>query len=264
MLYEKLNAVIDYIETHLDNPMNEQAIAYRAGMSFDTLRRFFPHLAGVTLNEYLRYRRMTLAGRDLIQSDVAIIDLAAKYGYDSAAAFSRAFQKFHGVNPSQAKSKSLALRFYPRLNFAGPQLPPVQEYEILELDELELYGFSIQTDYRNVGHDAPQLYVELEGQHPDLAHPDYGLLAYHQTRESEDGYEYWVLWREPRENLQTYTVPAARWLRLRVNSQEAKDIQEMSDWFYAEFLKNCDYRLRLDPELEHYHDGITDILFPIR
>ena len=264
MFFSKLNAVVDYIDSHLESELDRQALARRAGMSFDTLRRIFPHLAGVTMTEYLRRRRMTMAGRDLVQGDNMIIDIAAKYGYESAASFSRAFQKFHGVSPSKAKVNTLTLKYFPKLTFRRPPAPPTQSYEILELGELQLYGLSIHTDFHHVNYDAPHLFAEVEKRYVRLGHPDFAMLAYHRTRESEAGYEYWVFWQRKHRALRPYAVPAARWLRVRVPSQEAVVIQRASDWFYNEFLPDCPYRLRLEPELEHYHDGVTDLLFPIR
>lgn len=263
-LYARLNAVVDYLEEHLEEGINQPALARRAGMSYDTLRKLFPHLAGLTLVEYLRYRRLTLAGRDLVQADQAVADLAAKYGYNSLPAFTRAFQKFHGVSPGVVRSQGLTLKFFPKLTFAQPHTPPHFSYEILELDDFELYGMSVVTDFRRIKHDAPRLFDEAELRYPQLGHPDYGMISYHHTREAYDGYEYWVLWKNQHTEMKPYRFAASRWLRIRVPSQKAEDIQRTSDWFYEEFLPECGYNLRLEPELEHYHDGITDILFPIR
>ncbi len=262
--YDRLNAVVDYLESHLDSEVDYRELARRAGTNLNTLQRIFPLLANITITDYLRQRRLTLAGRDLAQTDLRIIDLAMKYGYTSTAAFSRAFTRFHGIKPSEVKRQASKLRYYPRLVFRRQAIDPGLEYEIIELDRLQLYGLSIQTDLAHIRHDAPTLHIVAEREHPALGHADYGMISYHETRDSEDGYEYWVLWQKPAPGLTPYTVSAQRWLKFRIPSQEASAIQAASDLFYEKFLPTCEYELTPEPELEHYHDGITDFLIPIR
>lgn len=76
----------------------------------------FSILCGCTLGEYIRARRLTLAGSELASSDAKVIDVALKYGYDSPESFCRAFTKFHGISPSQAKVCGSSLRSFSRLS----------------------------------------------------------------------------------------------------------------------------------------------------
>lgn len=260
--YANLNAAMDYLEAHLDDGLDYQVLAQLTGVSFGTLQRIFPLFAGVSLADYIRRRRLSLAGRDLAQTNARVIDVALKYGYDSTAAFSRAFQKFHGIKPSAVK-QTAALKHYPKLVFSAPQLESPIDYELVTLPELKLFGTSIMTDYDHIKHDAPQLFLDVGQKFPELAHPDYGMISYHDTRDACSGYEYWVLWQAPYTSLRPYTVPASRWLKLHIPSQEATDIQRVSDKFYENFLPTCTYQLKPDPELEYYHDGVTEFLIPI-
>lgn len=70
-------------------------------------------MTGMTLNEYVRRRRLTLAAQDLRRGRMPVIDLAMKYGYDSAAAFSRAFARQHGIAPSVYGKYGGSLKVYP-------------------------------------------------------------------------------------------------------------------------------------------------------
>lgn len=74
-------------------------------------------MSGVTLNMYIRRRRLTLAAYELRSSDIKIIDVAVKYGYNSADAFAKAFAKQHGITPTQARSLHQQLRVYPPISF---------------------------------------------------------------------------------------------------------------------------------------------------
>ncbi|MPN00921.1 hypothetical protein SDC9_148119 [bioreactor metagenome] len=77
----------------------------------------FSFLAGVTLSEYIRRRRLTLAAFELNNSNMKVIDVAVKYGYSSPDSFTRAFQSLHGITPSEAKNNSQILKAYPRMSF---------------------------------------------------------------------------------------------------------------------------------------------------
>ncbi len=79
--------------------------------------RMFSFLAGITLSEYIRRRRLTLAAFELQNDNVRILDVAVKYGYGSADAFSRAFQGLHGFPPSSVKSQTGSIKAYPRMTF---------------------------------------------------------------------------------------------------------------------------------------------------
>ncbi|QJC51526.1 helix-turn-helix domain-containing protein [Paenibacillus albicereus] len=80
-------------------------------------KRMFSYLSGVPLAEYIRRRRLTLAGEELLERDVKVIDVALKYGYTSPDAFARAFQAQHGATPSGARAAGIQLKAYPRMTF---------------------------------------------------------------------------------------------------------------------------------------------------
>lgn len=261
--YQQLNQLADYLEQHLDEELDYRRLAHMIGVNAYTLQRLFPLLANITLADYQRRRRLTLAGKDLAQKHLRVLDVAIKYGYDSAAAFSRAFQKFHGVKPSTVRTQASRLKYYPKLNLTAPKLDVEFNYEIIEFPSFQLFGIKVQTDYTHIKHDAPQLYLDIEQQYPERPHPDYGMVAYDEGRDSSDCYQYWALWERRYTGCKAYRVPRSRWLKFHIASQEAKDIQAISDNFYEKFLPTCAYQLRPDPELEHYHHGTTDLLIPI-
>lgn len=101
---ERLNQSVHYIEENLSNNISYEHAARIACCSTFHFQRMFPYLAGISLSEYIRRRRMTAAAFDLQTSDIKIIDLALKYGYDSPTSFNRAFQSVHGISPSEHKA----------------------------------------------------------------------------------------------------------------------------------------------------------------
>lgn len=111
-----IQQAIDYVEEHIMEPLDYAEIAKCAYSSSFHFQRVFSILCGFTLGEYIRFRRLSLAGSELLYSDAKIIDIALKYGYETPESFSRAFTRFHGLAPSQAKQNSAILKSFSRLS----------------------------------------------------------------------------------------------------------------------------------------------------
>lgn len=109
-----ISKAIDYIEEHITEPTNYTRAAKEACSSPFNFQRVFALLCGYTLGDYVRMRRLTLAGEELLSTDAKVIDVALKYGYDSPESFSRAFTRFHGVSPSAVR-KGAAIRSFSRI-----------------------------------------------------------------------------------------------------------------------------------------------------
>ena len=112
---ERLNDVIDYIENHLTDTVEQEAIARIACCSYYDAGRMFSLVAGLSISDYIRNRRLALAGEELKHNNARVIDVALKYQYDSPVSFSRAFQKFHGFAPSLAHKDCAIFQPFPRL-----------------------------------------------------------------------------------------------------------------------------------------------------
>lgn len=111
-----IQQAIDYIEDNITTELDSEEIAKRAYSSCFHFQRVFGILCGYSLGDYIRYRRLTLAGMELAGSAGKIIDVALKYGYDSPESFGRAFTKFHGIKPSQARDPGANLKSFSRLS----------------------------------------------------------------------------------------------------------------------------------------------------
>jgi AraC family transcriptional regulator len=111
-----LQRAIDYMENHMTDELDYAEIARQAYSSSFHFQRVFGILCGYTLGEYIRNRRLTLAGCELASSNNKVLDAALKYGYDSPESFGRAFARFHGISPSQAKADGANLKSFSRLS----------------------------------------------------------------------------------------------------------------------------------------------------
>lgn len=90
----------------------------------------------------------------------------------------------------------------------------------------------------------------------------YGMVEY-KDKEREYVKAYWVLYDKTIQVLEKKIIPKSKWILIRINSQGAEDIQEVSKMFYDDFLPSCKYNFRDLPEIEYYHDEVTDFLIPI-
>jgi AraC family transcriptional regulator len=112
-----MDQAIDYIEGHLRDAVDLDIAAGFVSCSNWEFQRIFSFLAHTPPGEYIRQRKLTLAAQDIRVGNTKIIDIALKYGYESPAAFSRAFRKLFGVAPSSARGGSVSLKAYPRITF---------------------------------------------------------------------------------------------------------------------------------------------------
>lgn len=113
----KMNNALDYIEKNLADEIKLETAAKFAGCSVWEFQRLFSFVAHISLGEYIRGRKLDLAARDIQGSEDKIIDIGLKYGYDSPAAFSRAFSRQYGVSPSSARGAGITLTPYPKVTF---------------------------------------------------------------------------------------------------------------------------------------------------
>ncbi len=137
---------IEYIEENLDGELTVEAIAQKAYMSKFHFQRMFSMLTGFTVSEYVRNRRLTKAAQEIINSDVKIIDIAMKYGYESPEAFTKAFRSIHGISPTFAKKDIHSLKAFPKLSFHIQIKGDVEmDYKIVEKESFHVVGKSIRT-----------------------------------------------------------------------------------------------------------------------
>lgn len=137
-----MQKAIDYIEAHLTDEINYETVAAKSFSSSYHFQRVFSILCGYTLGEYIRLRRLTLAGTELASGKAKVIDVALKYGYDSPDSFAKAFQRFHGITPSEARTNGTMLKSFSRLSIKITlEGGSMMNYRIEEKDEMLLTGY---------------------------------------------------------------------------------------------------------------------------
>ena len=146
---KRMNSVLDYIEDNLDDEIKNDKIAVLSANSKGMFQRIFTMITDMTLSEYIRKRRLTQAAVDIQNTDAKIIDIAVRYGYNSADAFTSAFKNFHGITPSDARTPDVECQSFYRFTF-NPNLSIIggnnnMQYRTISLDET-IY-FYLRSDF---------------------------------------------------------------------------------------------------------------------
>ena len=137
-----MQKAIDYIENHLTEKIDYDMVAAQSFSSSYHFQRVFSILCGFTIGEYIRNRRLSLAGSELATTDAKVIDVALKYGYESPDSFAKAFKQFHGVLPSQVKNNGSILKsFAPLVLKISLEGGSAMKYRIEEKPEMILTGY---------------------------------------------------------------------------------------------------------------------------
>ncbi|MCR6785152.1 MULTISPECIES: AraC family transcriptional regulator [Bacillus cereus group] len=140
---KNMNTAMRYIEDNLTNEIDFKEVARLALCSEYHFKRMFSFLAGISLSDYIRCRRLTLAAFELKNSDAKVIDIAIKYGYNSPDSFARAFQNLHGITPSEARNSSRSLKAYSTMTFQlSIQGGNEMNYRIEEKEPFRIIGIT--------------------------------------------------------------------------------------------------------------------------
>lgn len=161
---KRLNKAMEYIEENLTNEIDMKQVGKIALCSEFHFSKMFSYLAGMQLSEYIRNRRMSLAAVDLKHTDMTVMDVAVKYQYNSADAFSRAFKNVHGILPSKARGSDVSFKAYPTLNFEINITGGIEmEYRIIEKEKFNVVGFkkNVTINHNGVNPEIMEMYQSL-------------------------------------------------------------------------------------------------------
>lgn len=146
-ILKQLNDAVKYLEENLTGEIELKQAARIACVTADSFQRFFSYIVGMSVSEYIRRRRLTLAAEDLRRNDGRVLDIALKYGYENADAFSKAFQEQHGVAPAAFRKNGGPLKIYPPVSFhIAMRGAKEMDFEIKDISDIEVYGLSREFD----------------------------------------------------------------------------------------------------------------------
>ena len=179
---ESISEAINYIESHITEELTIADIAKQAIISPYYFQKGFSMLCGFTVGEYIKRRRLTLAGSEIVSTDRKIIDIALEYGYDSPDSFTKAFLRFHGATPTAIrKGEAMIKSFAPlkiKLILTGGY---TMDYKIVKKAPFTVVGVSRVFKYETADTEIPKFWVDFNqlGKHT-LIDSMYGI-SMHRT-----------------------------------------------------------------------------------
>lgn len=258
---ERLNQSMNYIEEHLTDEIDYEQLGRIACCSAYHFQRMFTYMAGVTLAEYIRRRRMSLAAVDLQSGNERIIDVAEKYGYQSPTAFNRAFQSFHGIAPSAVKGEGVSVKSFSPIVFRiAVKGATEMNYRMETKDAFRIIGVSapLQKEIEQNFAVVPKMWQDavMNGTIQKLAGmmdtPPMGLLGVSACNDREQ-WRYFIAVSSTKSDsdFEEYIVPASTWA-IFSGTGTNQSIQELEQRIITEWLPTSGYEYADAPDIEVY------------
>ncbi|AIE81377.1 AraC family transcriptional regulator [Bacillus tropicus] len=262
---KNMNAAMRYIENNLTNEINFKEVAKLAYCSEYHFKRMFSFLAGISLSEYIRCRRLTLAAFELKNSDAKVIDVAIKYGYNSPDSFARAFQNLHGITPSEARNSNHSLKAYSPMTFQlSIQGGNEMNYRIEEKESFRIIGITkrvpivfngvneeIASMWKSLNPDVIQTLKSLSNMEPT------GIISastnFSEGRMEEKGeldhYIGVATTKDCPEQFKQLEVAASTWAIFEAVGPFPDALQNVWGRIYSEWFPSSNYELAEGPEI---------------
>lgn len=263
-MIDRLNEAIAYLENHLDEAIEAEELARVAATSEYHFRRIFSALAGISLSDYVRRRRLTLAAAEVLAGEQTLLEIALRYGYGSGDSFTRAFRSVHGVSPTEARRAGATLQSQPRIAFRlVVEGSTSMRYRVVEKPAFNIVGLRARVPLVHEGlnpaivefvkaitAEDTQTMAALSDQEP------YGLLqvsdALSPGREEGSMLDYYrgvATSAAPPPGMVVLPVPSGQWAVFEDSGAFPRAIQHLWRDVFTEWFPSSPYRSRPGPEL---------------
>lgn len=270
-----VQSAIDYIEAHLLEPFDFTAVAKAHFVSAYHFHRIFSLMTGISPSEYVRNRRLSMAGQALTHTDARVTDIALEFGYENSESFSKAFTRFHGMSPSQLRQTGGPLKLYHRLVIKliveGGML---MQYRIVEQDRFNLVikkrQFSSEETLKPENQDIALFWesaiedgtLERLKQLADN-HDVYGVCSpvSQESQVFDYGIGYPCSLSDVPEGFELCSIKPQLWAVFDCMGNHANCIGETWDKIFKEFLVVSDYQMLDDMDFEKYLENPREGVF---
>lgn len=255
---EGISDAINYIEDNITEELTIENIAKQAFVSSFYFQKGFAMLCGFTVGEYIRQRRLTLAGSELVSTGRKIIDIALKYGYDSPDSFTKAFLRFHGVTPTAVRKDGAMLKSFAPLKIKfSLEGGFIMDYKIIEKEAFTVMGVAKVFKYDTAGTEIPKFWTEHYQTGKDkIVCGMYGVCV--DESMGSDEFEYliadnYTTSSEIPDGFVTKVIPKHSWAIFACKGAMPASLQNTNQKIFSEWLPNCkDYEIAAGYNIEMY------------
>ncbi|SHN69756.1 AraC family transcriptional regulator [Desulfitobacterium chlororespirans] len=255
---EGISDAINYIEDNITEELTIDNIAKQAFVSSFYFQKGFAMLCGFTVGEYIRQRRLTLAGSELVSTDGKIIDIALKYGYDSPDSFTKAFLRFHGVTPTAVRKDGAMIKTFAPLKIKfSLEGGFIMDYRIIEKEAFTIMGISKVFKYDTAGTEIPKFWTEhYQTGKNKIVCGMYGVCV--DESMGSDEFEYLIAddyasSSELPDGFITKVIPKHSWAVFACKGAMPQSLQNTNQKIFSEWLPNCkDYEIAAGYNIEMY------------
>ena len=251
---------IQYIEDHITEDITVEDVAKCVCVSPFYFQKGFAMLCGFSVSEYIRNRRLALAGNDLLVTQEKIIDIAMKYGYDSPDSFTKAFTRFHGVTPTSVRKDAVLLKsFAPlklKISLEGGYL---MDYKIVRKEEFTVIANAKTFPYEGAKESIPQFWQEhFQSGKGAVVCGWYGINI--DLEMGQENFEYLIAdpynpQKEVPEGYEIRTIPAFEWAVFPCRGAMPTALQDVNTKIYTEWLPALkEYEFAAGYCVEYYDD----------
>ena len=263
-MLERLNQAMEHIERHLDQRIEVADLARIAVTSEYHFRRLFSALAGMPLSEYVRRRRLTVAGAEVLAGERTLLEIAVRYGYTSGEAFARAFRAMHGVGPGEARRVGASLQSQPRMSFRLiVEGNSSMQYRVVEKEEFRVVGRkarvplvhegmnpAIVAFIRSIGQETLERIERLSDGDPEGIVSVSDNLDESRAEGTELDYYHGVVSRaDVPEDMDVLTVPAGTWAVFENSGPFPQSLQYLWRDVFTQWFPSNPYQSRPGPEI---------------
>lgn len=273
---KSLNQAIEYMEENITEDITCEEVAEHVYLSSFHFQRVFSLFTGLSVGEYIRNRRLSLAGHELLSGNVKVIDIALKYGYETPEGFSKAFARFHGVTPNEVKKPGTILKSFNRLILKiileGGNC---MDYRIEKRDAFRVAAKTRYFNDETSKTEIPKFWQEYF--HTGLDEKVCGMLGI--CIQAEDNAKEWKYGigcetkylKEIPEDFELLEIPSYTWAIFTCIGAMPDAIQNQWRKVYSEWLPASNYELIQDYDFEFYTEGdsskddyVSEIWIPVK
>lgn len=276
---------IDYMETNMLSDISAKDVADAVHISPSYFQKSFKIVTGYSIGEYLRNRRLYLAGLDVLNNtrlllNETVLDLANKYGYETPESFTRAFSRFHGVSPTQLKSRPERIKvFLPLIVEISIRGGNKMDFQLEKRQSMKMIGFGKVISYENSYQEIPKFWNEFCSEYcgqdtPDTAEEqeicqvieeciigEFGVCV--EDLDDGEHFHYYIAGAYQGgtvpKGMSVLEVPASEWAKFKCKGRMPESLQAVNTRIFSEWLPgNEEFELSFHMNIEWYSNGNTE------